>query len=146
MDCTNWRGITLLSVPSKVFCKVIRLSSAIDEIIRKEQARYRPAVVFMKHQGTVHRMEHRIKNKLHRLERIHRESLWQVIKSYGCPEKLVQIIKTVYNNFSFSVIHNNNIINWFNIASGVQPGCIMSPMLLLVAITIGNKIEELGGT
>ncbi|CAC5385792.1 unnamed protein product [Mytilus coruscus] len=46
MDCTNWRGITLLSVPSKVFCKIIcmRLSYTKDEIIRKEQAGFRPGV------------------------------------------------------------------------------------------------------
>ena len=39
-DCNNWRGITLLSVPSKVFCKVIMmpLVDAVDLILRKEQA------------------------------------------------------------------------------------------------------------
>ena len=38
--CTNGRGVTLLSVPSKIFCKIIqmRLSDAINNILRKDQA------------------------------------------------------------------------------------------------------------
>ena len=42
-DCNNWRGITLLSLPSKIFCKVIvkRLSLAVNEVMRQEQAGFR---------------------------------------------------------------------------------------------------------
>ena len=50
-QCTNWRGVTLLSVPSKVFCKIIqmRLSDAINIILRKEQAGFRPGVGCIDH-------------------------------------------------------------------------------------------------
>lgn len=42
-DCDNWRGVTLLSIPSKVFCRVLlnRIDSAIDEKLRQEQAGFR---------------------------------------------------------------------------------------------------------
>ena len=42
-DCNNWRGITLLSIPSKVLCKIIinRLGPALDKILRKEQCGFR---------------------------------------------------------------------------------------------------------
>ncbi|KAK1798816.1 hypothetical protein P4O66_007096, partial [Electrophorus voltai] len=42
-DCNNWRGITLLLVPGKVFCSVLlrRLQQAEDEILREEQAGFR---------------------------------------------------------------------------------------------------------
>ena len=42
-DCNNWRCITLLSLPRKIFCRVVvnRLSAAVDEVLRKEQAGYR---------------------------------------------------------------------------------------------------------
>ena len=41
--CDNWRGITLLSVPSKVFTKILlkRIDEKIDEKLREEQAGFR---------------------------------------------------------------------------------------------------------
>ena len=39
-DCNNWRGITLLSLTSKVFRKIVqeRLTAALEKCIRKQQA------------------------------------------------------------------------------------------------------------
>ena len=38
--CHNWRGITLLSITSKVLTRVIfdRISAAVDPLLREEQA------------------------------------------------------------------------------------------------------------
>ena len=42
-NCDNWRGITLLSMPSKIFCRVLlnRIEWAIDVNLRQEQAGFR---------------------------------------------------------------------------------------------------------
>jgi hypothetical protein len=42
-NCNNWRGITLLSVPGKVFCAVLlsRLRTTVDALLREEQAGFR---------------------------------------------------------------------------------------------------------
>ena len=42
-NCDNWRGITLLSIPSKILSKVRiqRISDAIDKQLRREQAGFR---------------------------------------------------------------------------------------------------------
>ncbi|KAK3760073.1 hypothetical protein RRG08_064743 [Elysia crispata] len=42
-DCNNWRGITLLSIPSKVLAKIVinHISSAVDGKLREEQAGFR---------------------------------------------------------------------------------------------------------
>ena len=41
--CDNWRGITLISSPSIVFCKVLlnRIDEVIDDKLRDEQAGFR---------------------------------------------------------------------------------------------------------
>ena len=41
--CDNWRGITLLSIPSKVFCIILlgRTETALDKKLRQEQAGFR---------------------------------------------------------------------------------------------------------
>jgi len=42
-ECTNWRGITLLPVISKIFGRVLisRIKKGVDNILRKEQACFR---------------------------------------------------------------------------------------------------------
>ena len=42
-NCNNWRGITLLSIPSKIFSKIImnRMKTSVDNTLRKEQAGFR---------------------------------------------------------------------------------------------------------
>ena len=42
-NCDNWRGKTLLSVTSKIFCRVLlhRIEGAIDVKMRQEQAGFR---------------------------------------------------------------------------------------------------------
>ena len=41
--CDNYRGISLLSVPSKIFCRIIidRIRNGLDDKLRKEQAAFR---------------------------------------------------------------------------------------------------------
>jgi hypothetical protein len=41
--CGNWRGINLLSVPGKIFCRVLlqRLKQSIERVLREEQAGFR---------------------------------------------------------------------------------------------------------
>ena len=39
-NCNNWRGVTLLSIPSKILTKIIlnRIHNAVEQHLRKEQA------------------------------------------------------------------------------------------------------------
>ena len=64
-DCNNWRGVTLLSIPSKIIAKIIinRLSSVVDSRLSEEQAGFRKGkgcidqiFALLKHHRTVHRM------------------------------------------------------------------------------------------
>ena len=42
-NCNNWRGITLLSLTNKIFSRIIlqRITTAVDGILRQEQAGFR---------------------------------------------------------------------------------------------------------
>ena len=43
-ECNNWRGITLLSVPNKVFARILlnRMKDAVDKLLQNQQAGFRP--------------------------------------------------------------------------------------------------------
>ena len=63
-QCTNRRGVTLPSVPSKIFCKIIqmRLSDAINTILKKEQAGFRPRVGCIDHIFTLRNIIRELKH------------------------------------------------------------------------------------
>ena len=84
----------------------MRVSGAIDAILRKERGDFRPGVGCIDHinYSAAYRVD---------LEKafdsIHRDTLWNNMQAYGYPEKIVSNIKLFYNNFSCSVIHKKKL-------------------------------------
>ena len=56
------------------------------------------------------------------------------MKLYGIPEKIINIIKTLYQNTRVAVIHDKSKTDWFDIKSGVKQGCVMSGFLFLLVV------------
>ncbi|KAL9979771.1 hypothetical protein ACROYT_G017482 [Oculina patagonica] len=115
-DCNNWRGITLLSLPSKIYCKVTvkRLSLAVNEVLRQEQAGFRKDRDCTEHIFSLRN----IIEQCHEWQRglyinfidfqkafdsVHRESLWSILRAYGIPAHIVRVIKQFYTDFCCSV-------------------------------------------
>ena len=143
-DCNNWRGITLLSIPSKILAKISinRLSNAVDSRLREEQAGCRKgkgcidqtfALRNIIEQGT------EWQRKLHinfvdfkkAFDSIHRNSLWKILRHYGIPQEIVSIIQSFYNNFNCRVGNNQHS---FPVLSRVRQGCVMSALLFNITI------------
>ena len=66
---------------------------------------------------------------------IHRESLWTIMKSYGIPPKIINIVKAVYDDFECAILDDDgDTTEWFKIKTGVKQGCNMSSFLFLSVI------------
>ena len=146
-DCNNWRGITLLSLTSKVFCRIIlqRIIAAVDTKLRQEQAGFRTGKSCIDHIFTLRQIleqSHEWNSPLYlafvdfekAFDSLHRDSLWRILRHYGIPQKLVNIIKDLYVNFECRVVHNNELTEPFSVSTGVRQGCILSPILFSLAI------------
>ena len=94
-DCTNWRGITLLSVPGMVFCLIIlnRLREAVDETLCEEQAglcrgRSCTEQIFTLRQKFEHCVEFQqplsinFINFKKAFDSVHRQSPWNIARLY----------------------------------------------------------------
>ena len=55
--------------------------------------------------------------------------LWQVLTKFRCPDKFVNIIKSVHSGMQASVAHGNNHSNVFAVMNGVKQGCVLVPTL-----------------
>ena len=62
-------------------------------------------------------------------DRINREALWQVLRTYGVVSRLLNGIKSMYVESEACVRINRVESDWFKIDSGVRQGCVMSPWL-----------------
>ena len=146
-ECNNWRGITLLPITSKIFSKIIhtRLAETLDEFIRQEQAGFRPGHSCSDHIFTLRQILEQSKEwnvplyaNLVDFEKafdsIHRDSLWKILRHYGIPSKLVNVIKMLYSDFKCQVICNTALTDDFSVTTGVKQGCILSPFLFILGM------------
>jgi hypothetical protein len=146
-NCNNWRGITLLSIPSKVLAKVIlhRIAHKIDETVRKEQAGFRPGRSCIDQINTLRiiiEQMSEMNNPLHMcfidyekaFDRVSRHSIWHALEKRNVPPKLMALIRSLYDGYETKVLHSGNLSAPFSTISGVRQGCILSPILFLCAI------------
>ena len=77
---------------------------------------------------------------------IHRDTLWKIVKAYGVPDEIVTLMKCFYTKFECTVLLNNKETDWFTVNSGVRQGCIVSPILFLIAIDWIIRKTRKGGS
>ena len=62
---------------------------------------------------------------------IHRDNLWHILRAYGIPLCIVQIIKSFYHNFTCSV--GSSSLN-FQVKTGIRQGYVRSAVLFNLVI------------
>lgn len=65
---------------------------------------------------------------------VDRETIWKLLRHYGVPNKLVNIIRNSYEHLACRVIHGGQLTEPFEVKTGVRQGCLLSPFLYLLAI------------
>ena len=145
--CGNWRGINLLSVPGKIFCRVLlqRMRQTLERILREEQAGFRSGrgcidQIFVLRTIVEQSLEWNSSLYVNYIDfekafdSIHHPSLWKILEAYGFPSKVINILKDMYADNQCCVRHEGQQSEWFHVKTGVRQGCVISPVLFLVVI------------
>ncbi len=145
--CGNWRGITLLSVVAKVMGRVLitRIAEGIDKKLRCEQAGFRRGrsttqQIFVLRNIVEQAVEWNANiytcfvDFEKAFDSVRRETLWEIMRHYGIPPKLITVVKTMYEGSQCAVVDENGRTDWFEVKSGVKQGCNMSGFLFLLVI------------
>ena len=60
---------------------------------------------------------------------VHRETLWAILRKYGCPVKFVKILELLHKDMNAAVICGGSITDPFPVNMGVKQGCVIAPTL-----------------
>ena len=67
-------------------------------------------------------------------DRVDRMTLWRLLRHYGVPEKIVNIIQNSYDGLNCQIVYGGQITDSFEVKTGVRQGCLLSPFLFLLVI------------
>ena len=146
-NCGNYRGITLLSIPGKVFSRILleRMKYSVDEALRENQAGFRKGRSCTDHIATLRIILEQSEEWNSPLimnfvdyekafDSVDRNTLWKLMRHYGIPEKMVNLVKSLYEGTYCQVFHDGQLSNSFEVRTGVRQGCLLSPFLFIMVI------------
>ena len=138
----NYRGISLISVPCKVFSLIIqkRLAAWVDSQLLEQQCGFRAgrscndAIFSMRLL-----QEHAIRNKQPMLaafvdlskayDSLDRELAWQCFRHRGMSEKLLKMLQLLHSRTTCAVKGDHVLTSsWFEICTGFKQGNVNAPM------------------
>ena len=145
--CSNYRGIMLLSVPGKTFNRILleRIKKAVDPQLRDQQAGFRPNRSCLDQIATLRII---VEQSLEwnsplyinfidyekAFDSVDRNTLWKLLRHYGIPVKVTNVIRNSYTGMTCRVINGGQLTRSFQVKTGVRQGGILSPFLFLMVI------------
>ena len=143
--CKNYRGISLLSIPGKVFAKILdaRMRQVTEGQVMEEQAGFRVGrgcrdQIFVMRQLAEKTIEK--DGKMYAAfidlekayDKVWREDMWRTLATYGVSGRLLRAVKALYENSKARVRVEDELTECFEVRQGVRQGCPLSPWLFNV--------------
>ena len=158
--CSNSRGISLLSVPGKVFTRIIlnRIKQTIEEVLRENQSGFRKGRgcrdhIFLMRQIIEKKREHNEDTYIcfidyaQAYDSVWRRGAWKILEKYGICEKIIRLMTKLYGSVTATVKVEGKESEWFSILTGFRQGCILSPTMFNIVLDyILKRIYDNGKT
>ncbi|KAI5707898.1 hypothetical protein M8J77_012165 [Diaphorina citri] len=152
-DCNNYRGISLLSTPYKVLSKIIlkRIETYTEAIIEEHQAgfvkgRSTTDQILIVKEAIAKYWEYNKECFLlfvdfqKAYDSLFRPKIWQQMRKFGIPEKLIRLTKMTVEGSRCKVRVNGEVTPSFEVNSGVRQGDGLSPIIFNIALE--QALEE----
>ena len=145
LECKNNRGISLLSVPGKVYGRILieRVIENSEEQVGEEQSGFRKGRSCADQIFVLRQVCEKMREKKKRVyvafmdlekayDRVDRDAMWQVMRIYGLGGRVLEGIKSFYEEGRACVRVGSELSESFEVKMGLRQGCVMSPWLFNV--------------
>ena len=141
-DCDNYRGLSLLSVPGKVYAHILlkQVAEKMNDGVLDEQSGFRPAHSTSDHLFSLNQLFSNaveFREPLHvcfidlrkAYDTVNRPALWTVLQKAGLSTMTVRLIKELHTDTTSRVRMSGTYSRSFSTNNGVRQSCVMSPAL-----------------
>ena len=158
----NYRGISLLSIISKVFTAVLNKRlytwAENEEKISKEQAGFRKGYSTIDHIFTLvsiirMKLNSRRGGKMYvafidyrkAFDTVNRDKLWDTLHKLKTSSKMLNMVKAMYCSVQSCVRWGAKLSDFFACSLGVKQGCLLSPLIFSLLISkVADFVREKG--
>ncbi|MCG8113538.1 MAG: reverse transcriptase family protein [Candidatus Thiodiazotropha taylori] len=155
----NYRGICLISIPSKVYADVLntRFIEWIEQnnIVVDEQNGFRRNRSCLEHIYTLYSVINKRKQQRKStyvcfvdakkaFDTVQRDCLWYKLMSLGINGKILKAVQSLYENVNCVVKINDHSTPFIDVHQGVKEGCKLSPTLFSLYVNdLAQEIKSL---
>jgi hypothetical protein len=153
-ECGNYRGISLLSIASKIFARVLlnRLTTHVTpNVVPESQCGFRSNRSTVDMIFCLRQLQEKCIEQNRALyivfvdftkafDTVGRTGLWKLLRKYGCPDKFTSLVESLHTGMMASVSDGTNSSDSFGVTNGVKQGCVLAPTLF--SIFLSAMLEE----
>jgi hypothetical protein len=146
-ECSNYRGITLISQCAKIYERILekRVRDQIENKLREEQYGFR------KNRSTtdlIFTLRNMMEKKWEKREDLYmtfldiekaydnlpREKVWECLRKKEVEEETITRIQSMYRNCKSRVRMAEGYTDWITVEKGVRQGSVISPLLFITVM------------
>ena len=145
-DCSNYRGITLLSIAGKILARILlnRLVPTIaQDNIPESQCGFRADRSTTDMVFVLRQLQEKCREQNKGLyitfvdltkafDTVSRQGMWLILERLGCPPKFLNTIIQLHEGQQGQVKLNSESSEPFPITNGVKQGCVLAPTLFSI--------------
>ncbi|CAH1266638.1 Hypp3464 [Branchiostoma lanceolatum] len=144
--CSNYRGITFLSIAEKILARVVldrHIPTVAEENLPESQCGFKAKRGTTDMTFVLRQIQEKFREQNMGLyaafidltktfDTVSRDGMWRILARLGCPPKLLQIVQQLHKEQMGQVKHKGDLSDPFPIENGVKQGCVLAPTLFAI--------------
>ena len=152
-DCSNYRGITLLSIAGKLLARVLLntlVPTIAEDHLPETQCGFRANRSTIDMVFVLRQLQEKCREQNKGLyvtfvdltkafDTVSRKGLWQIMERLGCPPKFLNMVVQLHEDQRGQVRLSSDLSEPFPINNGVKQGCVLAPTLFTIFFSMMLK-------